>query len=207
MLIGIDFGLTPAAVIGQMQEDQLVIFEEIVEINMGATRFYEKVSNHIRMHYAAFGSLRNNWLCFVDPAGLQRSQTDESSCVQALCGPDGQGFVPRPGPVAWEDRRKAVVNFLKKMTNKGPAFQIYGRECPTLLKGFEGGYRFSEKAVEIEPTKLRPLKDSYSHPHDALQYLCHGINEATAHLKRSIPRPQYGITNKTPQRRFQGANR
>lgn len=201
MLIGIDFGLTPAAIIGQMQEDQLVIFEEIVEVNMGATRFYEKVANHIRMYYPAFSDLRNNWLCFVDPAGLQRNQNDESTCVQALSGPDGRGFVPRPGPVAWEARRKAVVNFLQKLTTKGPAFQIYGRGCPTLLKGFEGGYRFSEKAADIEPLRLRPVKDAFSHPHDALQYLCHGINEATAHLKRSIPRPRYAITERTSVRR------
>lgn len=195
MLIGIDFGLTPAAVIGQMQEDQLAIFEEIVEINMGATRFYERVSSHIRLHYPAFSDLKKNWLCFIDPAGLQRSQTDESTCAQALCGPDGRGFVPRPGPIAWEERRKGVVQFLQKLTKNGPAFQLYGPGCPMLLKGFEGGYRFDEKAVDKEPTKLRPIKDAYSHPHDALQYLCAGIRDATAQLRRAIPRPAYSITS------------
>lgn len=195
MLIGFDFGLTPAAIIGQLQEDQLIIFEEIVELNMGATRFYEKVRQHIMLHYPAFSDLRKNWLCFIDPAGLQRSQTDESSCAQALAG-DGSGFIPRPGPIAWEDRRKAVVGILQKMTKRGPAFQICGRQSPTLLKGFEGGYRFSEKAADIEPTKLRPVKDAFSHPHDALQYLISGVQSATSHLKRSIPRPVYAITER-----------
>jgi len=195
MLIGFDFGLTPAAVIGQMQEDQLVIFEEIVEVNMGATRFYEKVANHIRLHYPAFSDLRRNWLCFIDPAGLQKSQTDESTCAQALAGPDGRGFIPRPGPIAWEARRKAVVEFLQKLTPRGPAFQIYAPKCPILVKGFEGGYRFSERGTDIEPNKLRPIKDSFSHPHDALQYLCGGIRDVTAAAKRAIPRPSYTITN------------
>lgn len=196
MLIGVDFGLTPAAVIGQMQEDQLVIFEEIVEINMGATRFYEKVSNHIKLYYPGFSDLRKDWLCFIDPAGLQRAQTDEATCAQALAGPDGRGFIVRPGPIAWEERRKSVVGMLMKMTSRGPAFQLYSRGCPTVLKGFEGGYRFSDKAAEIEPNKLRPVKDAFSHPHDALQYLCAGIKDATASLKRSIPRPQYAITER-----------
>ncbi len=195
MLIGFDFGLTPAAIIAQLQEDQLVVFEELVEVNMGATRFYEKVANHIRLFYPAFSDLRKNWLCFIDPAGLQRSQTDESTCAQSLCGPDGRGFVPRPGPLAWEDRRKAVLGFLTKLTIHGPALQLYGRACPTLLKGFEGGYRFSEKAAEIEPGKLRPVKDSFSHPHDAFQYLCGGIRDETAQLRRSPPRPFYSITS------------
>ena len=195
MLIGFDFGLTPACVIGQMQEDQLVIFEEIVEVNMGATRFYEKVASHIKLYYPAFSDLRKNWLCFVDPAGFQRSQSDESTCVQALCGSDGRGFVPRPGPIAWELRRKNVASMLQKMTKSGPSFQISARGCPTLVKGFEGGYRFSEKSADIEPTKLRPVKDAFSHPHDALQYLVSGIKDATASLRRSPPRPVYAITN------------
>lgn len=201
MLIGFDFGLTPACVIGQMQEDQLVIFEEIVEVNMGATRFYEKVASHIKMYYPAFSDLRKNWLCFVDPAGFQRSQSDESTCVQALCGPDGRGFIPRPGPIAWEERRKNVVQMLQKMTKSGPCFQLSARGCPTILKGFEGGYRFSEKAADIEPGKLRPVKDAFSHPHDALQYLVSGIKDATATLRRSPPRPSYSITGGSNSRR------
>jgi hypothetical protein len=188
MLVGIDFGLTPAAVIGQMQEDQLFIFEELVEINMGSDRFAEKLSNHIKMYYPTFGSLRKDWLCFVDPAGLQMSQKDEAMCVQSL---SAVGFVPRPGPVQFEARRKAVTSFLQKLGKKGPAFQIYSVGSPMLVKGFEGGYRFADKAGEVEPTKLRPIKDAYSHPHDALQYLCSGILETTAQLKRQVPRPVY----------------
>lgn len=196
MLIGFDFGLTPAAVIGQQQDDRLIIFEELIEVNMGATRFFEKVRSHIMLHYPSFGDLKKNWLCFIDPAGLQRVQTDESSCAQALCGKDGRGFVPRPGPIAWEDRRKAVVGCLQKLTPKGPAFQIYEKGAPMLVKGFLGGYRFAEKAADIEPTRLRPVKDAFSHPHDGLQYLCAGIRDATAHLRKTIPRPSYRATNK-----------
>lgn len=191
MLIGFDFGLTPAAVIGQYQDEQLVIFKEIVEVNMGADRFAELVIREIRHYFPQWSNLKKDWLCFVDPAGFSKVQTDESSCAISL---STAGFVPQPGPIVWEDRRKAVVNFLRRLTLQGPAFQIYARECPTLVKGFEGGYRFSEKHFELEPNKVRPVKDQYSHPHDALQYLCHGVGHVIHTAKRSIPKPTYSIT-------------
>jgi len=197
MLMGIDFGLTPAAVIGQMQEDQLIIFEEIVEINMGSDRFAAKLKSHINMYYPAWSKLSKDWLCYVDPAGMQMNQKDETMCIQSL---SGVGFNPRPGPILFEERRKSVTGFLQKLAAKGPSFQIYALQCPMLVKGFEGGYRFADKAGEIEPTKLRPIKDAYSHPHDALQYLCAGIAESNAMLKRQIPRPVYA----SPQERKQG---
>jgi len=196
MLVGFDFGLTPAAILGQYQEDRLIIFEELVEINMGADRFAAKVAAHIKLKYRTHSDLRKNWLCFIDPAGLQRVQTDESSCAQSLMK---TGFVPAPGPIQWEDRRLAVTHFLKGMTTQGPAFQIYGRECPVLLKGFEGGYRYSDKTVDIEPNKIRPVKDAHSHPHDALQYLCHGIADKVTTAKRAVPRPVYSISEQRGQ--------
>jgi hypothetical protein len=191
MLVGVDFGLTPAAVIGQYQEETLVIFDELVEVNMGSDRFAEKLARHIRMKYRTHTDLKRNWLCFIDPAGLQRNQKDETSCALSLMS---QGFVPAPGPIVWEQRRKGVVEFLRKMTKDGPGFRIYASDCPVLTKGFEGGYRYSDKAVEIEPTQVRPVKDAHSHPHDALQYLCCGITEKVIQARRAVPRPVYSIS-------------
>lgn len=197
MLIAFDFGLTPAAVVGQYYDETLHIFKEYVEINMGAVRFVDKVTTDLRLRWPTFSDLRKNWLCYIDPSGVNRSDTDESSCALVLAG---AGFIPSPGPIAFEDRRKAVQSFLMGMTKNGPKFQIYAAECPVLVKGFEGGYRFSDKAGDIEPTKLRPLKDAYSHPHDALQYLCHGVNGMVHKLRHSIPKPGYSLTQKESRR-------
>jgi hypothetical protein len=197
MLVGVDFGLTPAAVIGQYQGETLVIFEELVEVNMGSDRFAAKLSALIKQKYRTHDDLRKNWLCFIDPAGLQRNQKDETSCALSLMS---VGFVPAPGPILWEQRRKGVVSFLKGMTKDGPAFQIYGRECPVTLKGFEGGYRYSDKAVEIEPTQIRPVKDAHSHPHDALQYLACGIADKVIQIKKAIPRPVYSLSERRKDR-------
>lgn len=188
MLIGFDFGLTPAAIIAQYQEDRLIVFEELVEINMGSDRFAVKVAAHIRMCYSSHSNLKKNWLCFIDPAGLQRNQKDETACAQSL---SEVGFVPAPGPVNWEPRRQGVVHFLKAMTAKGPCLQVYTRGCPMLVKGFEGGYHYPEKFIESEPNKIRPLKNGYSHPHDAFQYLACGIRDVVARVSKQVPRLQY----------------
>ena len=110
------------------------------------------------------------------------------------------GFNINPGPVTWEERRQAVTHFLLKLVPKGPTFQVFAKKCPVLVKGFQGGYQFPEKAVDIEPSKLRPLKNAYSHPHDALQYLCHGVKSLVTTQRKVIPKAGYSITTEKRNR-------
>ena len=187
MLVGIDWGLTPAAVIGQLDEGVLTIFEELTETNMGAIRFIDKLTKHIKITYPTFGDLKKNWLCFVDPAGNTKAQSDESTCFQIA----GKHFSLIPGPMAWEERKNSVVHFLMKLEQGKPAFQIYEKKCPMLTKGFRGGYRYSDKSIEIEQTKLRPIKDMFSHVHDSTQYLCSGVKNTTGRLSGRVPVPSY----------------
>jgi len=197
MLLGFDFGLTPAAVVAQLQEETLVIFHEFVEINMGADRFSDKVMQELRLRYPTFGDFKKNWLTYIDPSGVFRKDTDETTCAGIL---NKKGFRCIPGPVTWEERRHGVLHWLQRLSSEGtPAFQIYSKGCSMLIKGFEGGYRFSEKNAEIAPNKLRPIKDQFSHPHDALQYLCAGIRALNRKTGKAIPRPYYS-TNKEAQK-------
>jgi hypothetical protein len=41
-----------------------------------------------------------------------------------------------------------------------------------LRKGFQGGYQFRRLQVSGERYGDKPEKNIYSHPHDALQYVC-----------------------------------
>lgn len=188
MLIGFDFGLTPAAIIGQYECGVLRIHKEIIELNMGAKRFAPMVAEYIRMKYPQWSNLKKDWLCYIDPAGFNRNDTDESTCAQYI---RESGFNPYPGAIAYEERKGSVVGLLQKLTPEGPAMQVYEKGCPILVKGFEGGYRWPEKAMDIEPTKLRPLKDGYSHPHDALQYVAGAVKSISNKPSRVIPLPQY----------------
>jgi hypothetical protein len=192
MIIGFDFGLTPAAVVAQFEAGTLTVFQEYCEINMGAIRFLDKVTQDLRMRYPTKSDFKKDWLCFIDPAGFNRNDNDERQTAQTV----GKYFTPMPGPIAWETRRTAVVELLMKLNKGTPAFKIFGQECPMLLKGFEGGYRFSDKSIDIEPNKLRPIKDAFSHPHDALQYVCSGVRTISRQMSRTIPKPEYFAKSK-----------
>lgn len=192
LLLGWDFGLTPACIVAQLVEGQLRIIREYIGTNIGIVKFSEAVWQDFRLKYTAWTHSRESLVSFIDPAGLAKNQVDERTCAEAL---RKQGFQRiEPGPIDFESRREAVEYFLIRQGKNGSALLLDPKECPTLIEGFAGGYRYSEKELDKQSTKLMPIKDRYSHPHDALQYLAAG---AIGKLK------QYHITSTPPQYAFQ----
>ncbi len=193
LLLGWDFGLTPACLLAQLVGRQLRIFAEFIEEAGSISKLAPVVMNHLRTNYAPWFLKEDMLYSYVDPAGFQKAQTDERTCADIMrkCG-----FAKiNPGPVGWELRRRAVEEYLTKTYGDGPALLI-DSDCAILIEGFGGGYRYSDNATEIEPSQVRPLKNKYSHPHDALQYLAAGATQ----LAKS-----YGITMATPNYGFQSA--
>ena len=169
LYIGIDFGLTPAAVFGQKVRGRWLIQAEIVAIDMGIVRFAEMLRQEIATR---FGNLDVH--IFGDPAGDFRAQTDESTPFQIL---RGAGLRAQPTHSNSVDLRlESVSSNLNKMVDGKPAFLI-DRRCPTLIKGFEGGYSYKRLQVSGERFDDKPEKNMYSHIHDALQYLMLGAGE------------------------------
>jgi hypothetical protein len=166
LVLGFDFGLTPACTIGQMSpKGQLLILDELVSEDMGIRQFYsEVVMPHLAQYYSGF-----RVEAVGDPAGVNRSQTDERTCFEELAS---MGLVCEPASTnEFVKRRESVAFFLQRMTSSGPGFQIDPR-CKTLIKGFRGGYRYERLKVSGSARfKDRPIKDRFSHPHDSLQYL------------------------------------
>lgn len=192
LLCGWDFGLTPACVIGQLQKRKLVVFKEFVASNMGIKRFLEEVVvPGRRLLFPQWSEEGRDWLHFIDPAGDGRKDTDESTCAQVMYEVLGRRARITPGAVAWEARRSAVEHFLTTFDKDGPNFQIDIAGCPTLVRGFDGGYRYPDSVLELEPNKIRPLKDMHSHPHDALQYLASQVRMMQSRPATAIPTPGY----------------
>jgi hypothetical protein len=86
-----------------------------------------------------------------------------------------------------------VEDYLTKTYGEGPGLLI-SDDCPILIEGFNGGYQYPEKAIEIEPAHIRPLKNKFSHPHDAFQYVCAGATALRRSYKIDLPTPSYGFT-------------
>lgn len=180
LLLGWDFGLTPACLITQLVGRQLRVLHEFVETDGSISKLGPVVWNFLMQNYLTWmHNEREMLISYLDPAGFERKDTDARSCADVL---RTIGFSQlRPGPVRWEPRRKAVEDFLTKTYGEGPGLLIDEAECPILVEGFSGGYRYPEKAIEIEPTDIRPIKNKYSHPHDGLQYVAAGATK----LRRS----------------------
>jgi hypothetical protein len=173
LFIGIDFGLTPAAIFGQrMADGRWLILDEMVSDDMGVVRFSEALGARIAERYDGF-----EVSAWGDPAGNARAQTDERTCLQIV---EEYANVPCASAPTNEFslRREAVALCLNRMVDGKAAFQLDAR-CKMLRKGFMGRYHY--KRIQIageERYKDVPDKNAYSHPHDGLQYLLSGAGEA-----------------------------
>lgn len=174
--IGLDFGLTPAAVITQVDSrGRLLVLDELCGEDMAIRQFLQDVliPQLIKVYPAWWaGKDRNDTpmiRCFGDPAGNQKAQTDERTCFQEvkaaglrIRGAKTNGFVARRGAVAW---------YLNKLSGGQPAL-LLDPCCSVLRKGFNGGYKYRRIQVTGEDRYTdEPMKNAYSHPHDALQYV------------------------------------
>ncbi len=196
LYIGVDFGLTPAAVFGQKVRGRWLIQSEIVAIDMGIVRFSELLRQEIATR---FGDLEV--LIYGDPAGDFRAQTDESTPFQIL---RGAGLRATPAPSNSVDLRlESVTSQLNKMADGKSAFLV-DRRCPSLIKGFEGGYAYKRIQASGERYDVKPEKNMYSHIHDALQYLLIGAGEGRSLMnnqKMAMPfqaRTGFDVFNRKP---------
>lgn len=195
LLRGWDFGLTPACVICQLEKQTLRVLKEFTSVNTGIDRFSDEVLAYCKMFYPAWADFRRDWLEFYDPAGNRGAETNAVSCAKIL---KGKGLRAVPGAVDFETRRSSVEHFLTRRDVDGPCFQICESKAPILVRGFNGGYRYPDEknTAEIEINKVKPVKDEYSHPHDALQYLASGVLKGHNRVKVNIPTPAYSWTGR-----------
>lgn len=169
--VGIDFGLTPAAVIGQLlPSGQLQIIDELVTEDMGAVRFGSALHDLLATKYCGC-----EMEIFGDPAGEQRSQTDETTPFQIMWNQDINVW-----PAYTNDftiRREAVADLLTRLTplTGQPAFLLCPEQAPMCRKALAGGYKYKRMQVSgQERFQDKPDKGRYSHVGDALQYMVLG---------------------------------
>jgi PBSX family phage terminase large subunit len=170
--IGIDFGLTPAAVFGQeTAAGRWMIFDELVTFDMGAKNFGRLLKQHIARYYPGY-----RFEIYADPAGDQRAQTDEITPFQILSS-EGINAVPTytNDPIL---RLEAVSGTLTRMDFAGNPGFVVGPKANMCRKALAGGYKYKRMAVSgQERFTDKPDKGRYSHIADALQYLMIGAGE------------------------------
>jgi hypothetical protein len=165
LLIGVDFGLTPAAVIGQMDpRGRLLALRALTAEGMGSLRFIRERLKPMLAN--EFGGIPV--LVIGDPAGIQRAQTDERSVFDVY---KAEGFRIIPGKTnAIPGRLNAVDNWLSRQIDGGAAMLIDPTGCKPLVHALRGGYRY--KVSTKGEVDEKPEKNYASHIADAFQYLC-----------------------------------
>jgi hypothetical protein len=183
ILLGMDFGLTPAAVLAQRApgSGQLQVFDELVSEDLGAVSFARELARKIKAEYP--NRPVRGW---GDPAGEQRSQVDERTPFEVV---QSAGLPVDAAPTNDPRRRQeAVSGLLTRLTMTGPAI-IIDPKARTLRKGFMGGYcRQRVKVSGDERYHDEPVKNAFSHIHDGLQYLCVGEGEDTRAIHGAVHR-------------------
>ena len=166
LVIGIDFGRTPAALFMQGRPDgRVFVLDELCEENMGMKTFATK-------HLKPLLNERFPGVPFYvapDPAGWIKGQGEDKAPVDYL---EEAGFhVIKPPTNKVGMRIEAAEALLSDSVDGVPRVQI-DKRCTNLIAGFRGRYKWAvdkktgEMGNEREPVKNHP----YSDIHDCFQY-------------------------------------
>lgn len=162
LLIGMDFGRTPAATFEQKDlMGRQLIHDEVWAENCGLDRFLDKfVLPKIATRFTGFRVI----VC-GDPAGWDKSQINDLSCADILRLKKLRAV---KAPTNAIDRRIEAVEKQLRLQYEGKAALQIDSRCERLIAGYKGRYMY--KAKRDGTFELTPFKNEYSHIHDARQY-------------------------------------
>ena len=158
-------GNSPAAAFTFVDYDgALCVFDEITTQDCSLKEFAEELL--WPLIHSKYPYIKDNFSCYVDPAAAQRSMNDAKAGYEILKEAGLPVKLARTNNPT--DRRESVIHFLR-LKNR---FKL-SPKCTVLRKGFISGYKYEEKrSVDGKTYKDKPMKNEFSHVHDALQYAC-----------------------------------
>lgn len=193
--IGIDFGNTPAATIGQRGFTGIHrVRWEVVTEHMGAKQFADLLKEFLNENCANFriDSITG------DPAGDADSAQDiEQTCFKIL---RANGVEARPASTNDPRiRQEAHKQAMTRIIDGEAGWQVHPQGCPVLRRGMAGQYRFRRvQVVGDERFMDKPEKNAVSHVCEADQYRMLGQGEHRVVLRGNrggrLIRPAYSET-------------
>lgn len=191
VIVGMDFGLTPAAVFMQQSATgQWRVLSEIVTEDMAADAFSDLIKAHVRADFAE---------CDIeywgDPAGSQRSQTDKNTpfaILNAAGIPAQPAYASSEKPNDFDIRQKVVADKLTRLDMASEPALVVSPACKYLRRALAGGYKYRQLQVSgDERYHAEPDKNIYSHVAEALQYAMIGAREDRPLVQYQYKRPDY----------------
>lgn len=178
-VLGLDFGLTPAAVFYQRIRTRWQAFDEIVLSDGDAAQLAAAINRRMADRYPG----HKISVAWGDPSGDNRAQTDRRTPFQIL---RAAGIPARPTETNDpEIRRLAMATALKRMTSGAPDFIISRERCPVTVAGLAGAWVYKRVRGAGDMFEDEPMKNRYSHPCEGAEYALLGGGEARASLGRT----------------------
>ena len=181
LIIGVDAGLTPAAIIGQQTPSGRVnILAECYTPkgeSIGMERFLD--NRLLPMLKNKFPD-NNNVIIVIDPASMQRSQATEETVFQII---EKRRLKVIPAPTNKTELRVGSAEMLFGKSIDGKAGLLIDAGCTGLISALGHGYKYAMRRdgeVEDKPFKDHPFSDIA----DSFTYLTVYIGGALKSLKR-----------------------
>lgn len=178
ILVGLDFGRSPAAVFAQLVNNRWIILDEIVAFDVGATKFAPLVKRKLDERFPGYAVE-----LYGDPKGADKVQSDENTAYMVF---ESFGMRVEPSPVPQnniETRTSAVTFVLCGLERGAPRFLLDPQRCRTLKVAMAGKYHY-KRIKGTGGYDEKPAKDRYSNVSDALQYVILGKGEGRAMVGR-----------------------
>jgi len=194
--LGIDYGLTPAAAIGQRSFTGIHrVRWEVVSEHMGAKQFSDVLRGFLNQYCSQFKFDTMTG----DPAGDADSQTNsDESCfkIMRVNGFPELRAAPTNDPTV---RREAHAQAMTRLIDGEAGWQVHPQGCPTLRRGMAGQYRYRRvQVVGDDRYHDKPEKNAVSHVCEADQYRMLGCGEGRVVLRGTLGgrriKPAYSIT-------------
>lgn len=169
VVVGMDYGLTPAAAFLQhLDNGRWHAFDELVCEGMGAEKFAEALqvkAAEIRQVLQRDREIR--W--YGDPSGDSRAQTDEDTVQAVLVANKIPARACSTNDVTL--RRAALDRPLCRMVGGRPGF-ILSPKCKMLRKALRGGWCYQRLLIAGTTDRFHsePAKNKYSHIGEACEY-------------------------------------
>jgi hypothetical protein len=194
LYVGLDFGLTPAATIGQqtLSGIQRVRWEVVTE-RAGAVQFAQILKSFLNEHCAQF-TIKS---ITGDPAGAAGSQTDSEQTVFSVL--KANGVTAKPARTNdFTIRREVHAVAMSRIIDGEVGYQIHPQGCPYLRQGMAGQYRYRRVALGAGTERYaeHPEKNMFSHVCEADQYRMLGMGAGQAVVQGTIGqrnRPAYSV--------------
>jgi hypothetical protein len=159
VVIGLDFGRQPAALIGQCLRGDWFVQREFIGRDVSAVEFAPALKTYLAQHYP--GYRYNFW---GDPAGAQKGQATDRTPFDVFRD-HGLYVLPAPNPQNQLSVRHEAVNavLMRRSAEGRPSSLLVDPRCVTYITGMAGGYFMRRIRVSGERYADDPEKNQYSH--------------------------------------------